>query len=318
MASIGRFSGRFSAILREVVNKRFLHSTTGESDISKTFFNPRVQYRSQLSYVGRLKACVLDWGGTVIDCGVFAPAVGFVEVFKQEGVPITMDEARGPMGIHKRVHIQRITEMDSVRERWYQKHARFPNDSDVSRMYDKFVPIQLACLRDYSTMITGAVETIHKLREDYDLKIGSTTGFVRSMVDILLEESTKAGYNPDITIAADEVPQARPYPYMMWLNAIKLEVSPIEAIVKVDDTVDGVREGLHAGCWTVGVAKTGNYMALNEDAINALNVEDYEKKLSKAYSILSDSGAHYVVDSVADLPPVIADINQRLSRGEKP
>ena len=71
--------------------------------LGKTFFNPRVQYRSQLSYVGRLKACVLDWGGTVIDCGVFAPAVGFVEVFKQEGVPITMDEARGPMGIHKRV-----------------------------------------------------------------------------------------------------------------------------------------------------------------------------------------------------------------------
>lgn len=26
--------------------------------------------------------------------------------------------------------------------------------------------------------------------------------------------------------------------------------------VKVDDTVDGIREGLSAGCWTVGVTKT--------------------------------------------------------------
>lgn len=43
---------------------------------------------------------------------------------------------------------------------------------------------------------------------------------------------------------------------MVWLNAIKLDVSPIEAIVKVDDTADGMREGLHAGCWTVGLAKT--------------------------------------------------------------
>ena len=43
---------------------------------------------------------------------------------------------------------------------------------------------------------------------------------------------------------------------MVWLNAIKLDVSPIEAIVKVDDTADGVREGLHAGCWTIGLAKT--------------------------------------------------------------
>ena len=43
---------------------------------------------------------------------------------------------------------------------------------------------------------------------------------------------------------------------MLWLNAIKLDISPIEAIVKVDDTADGIREGLHAGCWTVGLAKT--------------------------------------------------------------
>lgn len=42
----------------------------------------------------------------------------------------------------------------------------------------------------------------------------------------------------------------------MWLNAIRLDVSPIEAVVKVDDTVDGIKEGLTAGCWTVGVAKT--------------------------------------------------------------
>lgn len=42
----------------------------------------------------------------------------------------------------------------------------------------------------------------------------------------------------------------------VWLNAIRLDVNPIEAVVKVDDTVDGIKEGLTAGCWTVGVAKT--------------------------------------------------------------
>lgn len=50
--------------------------------------------------------------------------------------------------------------------------------------------------------------------------------------------------------------QARPYPYMVWLNAIRLDVNPVEAIVKVDDTVDGIREGTSAGCWTVGLAET--------------------------------------------------------------
>lgn len=42
----------------------------------------------------------------------------------------------------------------------------------------------------------------------------------------------------------------------MWLNAIRLDVNPIEAVVKVDDTVDGIKEGLSAGCWTIGVALT--------------------------------------------------------------
>ena len=30
------------------------------------------------------------------------------------------------------------------------------------------------------------------------------------------------------------------------------------------------------------------------------------------------AGAHYVVDTLADLPEVIADINARLAKGERP
>jgi beta-phosphoglucomutase-like phosphatase (HAD superfamily) len=29
-----------------------------------------------------------------------------------------------------------------------------------------------------------------------------------------------------------------------------------QAVVKVDDTEGGIEAGLHAGCWTVGIAKT--------------------------------------------------------------
>ena len=69
----------------------------------------------QRSYRGKIQAVLLDWAGTTMDFGCMAPAVVFVEVFKRKGVPITMDEARAPMGAHKRVHIQKITELDSVR-----------------------------------------------------------------------------------------------------------------------------------------------------------------------------------------------------------
>ena len=221
--------------------------------------NPRSEYRMVRQYQGKIKAVILDWSGTVLDCGVYSPAVVFNEVFKNEGVPITMEEAREPMGMHKRVHIRKVTEMESVRRRWFEKFGRFPNEDDVERMFQNFVPLQLDCILDYSQMITGAVDTVNYLRNNMNLKIGSTTGFTKSMIDVLKVAATKQGYTPDCYVAADEVPQARPYPYMVWLSAIRLDVNPIEALVKVDDTADGVREGTSAGCWSVGLAKTVSF-----------------------------------------------------------
>ncbi|CAB3995326.1 Phosphonoacetaldehyde hydrolase [Paramuricea clavata] len=280
--------------------------------------NPRTEYRNVRIYQGKIKAVVLDWAGTVVDCGVLSPAIVFRKVFELEGVPITNEEAREPMGMHKKVHIRTVTQMDSVRKRWKEKFGRSPNEEDVERIYENSVPIQLACLEEYSEMITGAVETVNLLQKEWGLKIGSTTGFTTPMLDILKKISAENGYIPDCYVAADQVPQARPYPYMVWMNAIQLDVNPISAIVKVDDTKDGIREGISAGCWSVGLARTGNYVALNENEIDELSEEEYELKIAKSYETLANAGAHYVIDSIAELPPVIEDINRRLAAGERP
>ena len=105
--------------------------------------NPRTEYRTVYKYQGKIKAVILDWAGTVLDCGVYAPAVAFVEVFKNEGVPITMDEAREPMGTYKKVHIRKITHQESVRQRWFEKFGKYPDDEDVERMFQNFVPTQV-------------------------------------------------------------------------------------------------------------------------------------------------------------------------------
>jgi len=284
---------------------------------SEIFINSQHEFRNKRIYQGPVRACVLDWAGTVLDCGVYAPAVVFMDIFKQFGVPISSEEARAPMGAHKKVHIRKITQLDSVRDRWKKTKHSEPTEKDVEAMFEKFVPAQLAVLKQYSTLIPGTVEAVNKIRK-MGIKIGSTTGFTTPMVDILKIEATKQGYTPDCYVAADEVPQARPFPYMVWKNAIRLDISPIEAIVKVDDTADGVREGTNAGAWTIGLAKTGNYVGLNEKEIEALSPADYERKLSRAYEILSNSGAHYVVDDISFVPRVIEDINRRLAMGERP
>ncbi len=100
------------------------------------------------TYRGPIEAVLLDWAGTTMDFGCMAPAVVFVEVFERRKVPITIDEARAPMGAHKKVHIQRISELDSVHRRWQEVHGRPPGEADVDAMFAEFVPLQLACLSE--------------------------------------------------------------------------------------------------------------------------------------------------------------------------
>jgi len=288
---------------------------------SDVYQNSMQQWHVRRRYTGRLKAVILDWAGTVLDCGVLAPAKAYMQTFEEMGLPITMPEARGPMGAHKKVHIRRITQMTSVRERWKSHFGRYPTEEDVDKLYERFMPLQLKTLPIYSKMISGAVDTVRELQVNRGLKIGTTTGFTTQIIDILKVSAAEAGYKPDAYVASDQVPAARPYPFMVWLNAIQLEVSPISAIVKVDDTADGVIEGITAGTWSVGLARTGNYMGMNEDELDDLEANDpeqYTRMISAAYDQLINAGAHYVVDDITGLPRIIDDINRRLAQGEVP
>ncbi len=271
------------------------------------------------SYRGKVKAAILDWSGTVADAYVLAPAVVFVEVFKKQGVEVSMTEARVPMGLRKDLHIKAMTEMPEIRERWKGIHGRDPDQGDVDRMFEDFVPMQLDCLRQYTAVLPGVAEAVKKLQKQ-GIKIGSTTGFVRSMVDILEEDAKKQGYVPDASVAGDEVINgARPKPFMVYKNLDMLDVHPIQSVVKVDDTVSGVGEALEAGCWGVGVSRYSNYMDIDSlDQADRLPAMEIERRHEKTRDILRKAGAHYVIDSVADLPEVIDDINARLARGERP
>ncbi len=64
-------------------------------------------------YAGPLRAVVLDWAGTTVDFGCMAPVATFVQAFEDSGVPITVEEARAPMGMPKWQHIQAITRADA-------------------------------------------------------------------------------------------------------------------------------------------------------------------------------------------------------------
>ena len=280
-------------------------------------YDPNFVY--QRTYRGKVKALVLDWSGTVADAYVLAPAVVFFEVFKKHGVEISMFEARGPMGLRKDLHIKALTEVPEISHRWKEIKGKDPDQGDVDAMFEDFVPMQLDCLRQYTGLLPGVAEVVQRLQKQ-GIKIGSTTGFVRPMVDILEEDAKKQGYVPDASVAGDEVEHgARPKPFMVYKNLDMMDVHPIQSVIKVDDTISGIGEALEAGCWGVGVSLYSNYMDIDSLAhAESLSAEEMARRLDHTNEILQKAGAHYVIDSLVDIEPVIEDVNRRLARGERP
>lgn len=239
-------------------------------------FSAHVTFRRE--YRGPIQAVILDWAGTTQDFGVFAPAVVFIDVFERFGVPISMAEARAPMGLFKLDHIREITRMPAVAARWHEAKGSNATEDDVRAMFEAFAPLQVAAMARYAELIPGTVEAVDEMkRRGY--KIGSTTGFMRSAATIALQEAAKQGYVPDSTVCADEVPAGRPAPWMVLRNLENLGVYPPAAAVKIGDTRIDIDEGLNAGCWTIGLSAAGNYIALSRSEFEALPYEERDSAM---------------------------------------
>jgi phosphonoacetaldehyde hydrolase len=258
-----------------------------------------------------IEAVIFDWAGTTVDQGCMAPIAAFVEVFRRRGVELRPAVARGPMGIHKREHIERLCAVPEVAEAFLRAQGHLPGKADVDAMFAEFIPLQLSVLRDHAEPVQGCLEAIASLRAR-GLRIGSTTGYTRAMMDVLAPEARRRGFRPDVIVAADEVLRARPFPDMCLRNVAELEVSSPAACVKVDDTVVGIEEGLRAGMWTVGVVMTGNEVGCSVEELEAMPPEERERLRAQGIQRLRAAGAHFVIDGIAELPQVIDLLEARL------
>lgn len=274
-------------------------------------------FRYVRSYRGPLKAVVFDWAGTTVDHGCMAPPATFVEAFAALGVTISNQQARAPMGLPKWQHIQTITRMEPVAEAWQAVYGHRPDDSDVDAVYSRFLPLQVETVGRHSEVIDGVLPTIAALRAR-GLAIASTTGYPREVMEVVNRVAAAQGYQPDVVICAGDTPAGRPGPFMALEALVRLSISPVEAVVKVGDTVVDIEEGLNAGLWAVGVAATGNEMGLTAADLAALAADQRRSRLAAARARLYAAGAHYVIDRVGDLPAVIDDIDDRLARGDRP
>jgi phosphonoacetaldehyde hydrolase len=264
-----------------------------------------------------VRLVVFDLAGTTVDHGSRAPAGAFVELFARHGLHVTEAQARGPMGRHKRDHIRCMLQENDLRIKWRERRGAAWTEADVEALFTEFIPLQLACLPNFAEVIPGVPALVATLRAQ-GVAIATTTGYNREMTDLVLAAAARQGFIPDYSSCASEVPAGRPAPWMVFACMQAANAYPPAAVVKVGDTEADVAEGLSAGVWSVGVARTGNLLGLSEAETAALPHAELERRLQAARAALTAAGAHAVIDTVAELPAVLAGITARLGRGERP
>lgn len=265
----------------------------------------------------RLQAAILDWAGTVVDFGSFAPTRIFVEAFATFDIELSLDEARGPMGMGKWDHIRSLCDQPQIAARFEQRFARQPSDADVTAIYERFMPLQIANVGKHSALIPGALSAIEHMRQA-GLKIGTTSGYPRQVMDHVVALAAVAGYQPDHVVAADDLPTGRPGPAQALANVIALGIGDVAACVKVDDTLPGILEGRSAGMWTVGLRFSGNFLGLDHPAFQALTPSELDRQRLRIDALFAPVRPDYLADTIADLPALIDQINARMARGETP
>jgi phosphonoacetaldehyde hydrolase len=276
-----------------------------------------VDFLFRRSYRGALKMVVLDWAGTTVDFGCFAPAGVFARVFAENGVEISMREAREPMGLHKRDHIRAISQMERVAAAWAAQHGRPCSEADIEAMFAHFVPLQLEVIADYAELIAEVPVAQAGFRRR-QLKIGTTTGYNTQMMELLVPRAKRQGYEPDFVVCASEVPAGRPAPWMALRNAEKLGVYPLEACVKIGDTPADIAEGLNAGMWSVGVLLSSNELGMSQAEIRRCPTDELARRKDWARQRMLGAGAHFVIDTLAEVNAVFDEIEALLRQGEKP
>jgi len=260
--------------------------------------------------LGRFDLVIFDWAGTMVDFGCLAPIEALIEAFARHGVTLDETIARIDMGKAKADHVRALLAYPEVVAAWTAATGKQPSEADVAVLMDDLGPLMREAAAKAAELIPGAAETAAALRAA-GIKIGSSTGYTREMMAPVLARAAEQGYAPDHLVCANETPEGRPSPLMIYKTCAELGVWPFSRVVKVDDSEAGIAEGRAAGCFTIGLSASGNGVGLSRQAYEALDPAERAKRLKAIEASMKAAGADLVIETVADLVPAL-----RQSRAE--
>lgn len=251
----------------------------------------------------RVRAFVFDWAGTTLDYGCHAPVAVFRQAFREIDVEVSEAEARAPMGMAKWAHLKAMLTTPTVAERFRRAHGREGTDRDVDAMYERFLPLQVEEVTRHAELVPGFLALFEHLRSQA-IGVGSTTGYPKEVMARLAPLAASQGYTPSCAFDASDVREGRPKPWLIFRALEAMDAYPPGRVVVVDDTAVGVRAGVAAGCFTVGVVESASAMGLTHAEVERMKATD-PKGFTARYAAVErehvEAGAHLVVRTVADL-----------------
>ena len=268
-----------------------------------------------------LKAVVFDWAGTMVDHGSLAPMGAFVEAFAQFGVD---DHHR--RGARADGHGQAAAHRGPAGAAagrgapGARSTGAPPSEADIDAVYEVFVPMNIAVAARYADLIAGRGRDRRRRCAALGLKIGSTTGYTREiMAEVTAGRRPPRALRPTAWSAPATRPTGGPTPFMLY-----------RALPRPRRLAGlGLRQGRrHRGRHRRGAQRRRLDRRRRGQRQRVRPVAGRHARRSrrtrstpgaqKAAGRLAGAGAHYVIDSVADLLPVIQAIEGRLARGERP
>jgi len=249
----------------------------------------------------KIEAVILDWAGTTVDYGCFSPVEAFIQVFASQGIKVTVEEVREPMGMLKRDHIKTMLEMPRIAGLFKEAKGRDYNEADIDQLMEVFTEKLMAYLSRGTELKPGTLEVYEALKSK-GIKIGSTTGYTKAMLAPVAQAAQKLGYAPDEAVTPEEVDgYGRPYPFMIFENLKRLGVQDVRQVIKIGDTIADIQEAKNAGIKAFGVVEGSSVMGLSEAEWQALSPDEQAEKSLAVRKAFVEAGADVVLQDLTEL-----------------
>lgn len=200
-----------------------------------------------------INTVILDWAGTTIDFGCMVPVDAFYQALKKEGIEVTKEKIRLPMGTKKHDHIMTMLKMPRIAQEWLVVHEQEPTETDINRIYQTFEDVIFQTLDQYSDVKLGVLEVVEHLKT-MGISIGSTTGYTSDMMKIVSKVAAEQGYEPDFITTPDLTKgTGRPALYMIFYILEHFGTPSVQQVIKTGDTISDIEEGKNAGVFSIGL-----------------------------------------------------------------